>query len=133
LSQSPKNEEMEIKLTEFERWKVIEIKGSVDALNSRLVTEPLLKLIENGELCLALNLEATSFLCLPAINFIGNTARMLAAKGGELCVIAPNDRTKRHIEVFAGFKYLNCYDSFTSLLEGRAQVPSPQSFNEFSQ
>lgn len=133
LSQKPKNRFMEIKLSDFERWKVLEIKGSVDALNSRLVTEPILKLVDNGELRLALNLEATSFLCLPAINFIGNTARMLAAKGGELCVVSPNDRTKRHLEVFAGFKYLTCYESFDSLFHGRPVISAQNLTNEFSQ
>lgn len=109
---------MEIKTRQFKKWMVVEVNGSVDALNTKLFVDPILAFVNEGKSHIAIDLSQTSFLSLPAIKFLQTTARMLAATKGGVAVVTPNERTKRHLEIFASFKDILCCADYLELEAG---------------
>jgi anti-anti-sigma regulatory factor len=46
----------------------------------------------------------TRFLSLPAIQLIVSVARELKEQGGELVLVSPTEKTKRHLEIYGSIK-----------------------------
>ncbi len=85
-------------------WNLINLKARVDAGTFDDLQAAVRDLRLQGKTHIALDLRLTRFLSLPAIQFIVSTARELREQGGELVLVGPCEKTKRHLEIYGSIK-----------------------------
>ncbi len=83
-----------------EPWYVLVAKVRVDAFNHEALLGQLRAAQASGRKHIGIDLRATRFLSLQAIKFITQFAAELAASGGQLALVAPAEKTKRHFEIY---------------------------------
>ena len=99
---------METKKSDTRPWTFVSLARRVDSFSYDRVTREVLKVVDEGKSFVVIDLSKTSFLSLPTIKFLATTAELLTAREGELVLLSPCDRTRRHIEIFASFKGMRC-------------------------
>lgn len=85
-------------------WNLINLKARVDAGSFDDLQVAVRDLRLQGKTHIALDLRLTRFLSLPAIQFIVSVARELKEQDGELVLVGPSEKTKRHLEIYGSIK-----------------------------
>ena len=81
-------------------WNVLLLKTRVDAFSIDELKVKLEDLIKSGSRNIALDLKATRFLSLQGIKLIVKEASTIKNAGGQLALIGPIEKTKRHFEIY---------------------------------
>lgn len=102
-------------------WIMVSIVDRLDAFNYDQVKGQLCEILEEGNQNIALNLEKAKFLSLPSIKYISNLADDLASGGRKLALVAPSEKLKRQIEIFASLEKMRLYRTTKDLEEGRPE------------
>ena len=85
-------------------WNLINLKARVDAGSFDELQASVRDLRLQGKTHIALDLRLTRFLSVPAIQLIVSVARELKEQGGELVLVGPTEKTKRHLEIYGSIK-----------------------------
>ena len=109
-------------------WNLINLKARVDAGTFDDLQASIRDLRLQGKTHIALDLRLTRFLGLPAIQFIVSTARELKEQGGELVLVGPSEKTKRHLDVYGSIKDVRVVRSGDAL-ELLTNNESPNAFS----
>ncbi|MCM2282705.1 MAG: STAS domain-containing protein [Bdellovibrionaceae bacterium] len=83
-----------------EPWQIFVAKVRIDAFNHEALVRQLRAAQSEGKMRIGLDLRATRFISLHAIQFITQFAEQFTAQGGRLALIAPGDKTQRHFEIY---------------------------------
>jgi anti-anti-sigma regulatory factor len=89
-----------------EPWHVIVAKVRVDSFNYDVLVAQLQRAKNMGEKRIALDLRATRFLSLSAIQFLVQFAQQLQQSGGLMALLAPVEKTKRHFEIYGSLEHI---------------------------
>ncbi|MGE0631038.1 MAG: STAS domain-containing protein [Pseudobdellovibrionaceae bacterium] len=111
---------MNVSVSQFKNWQVVSIEGRIDSFNYQIITQKILDCVSGENRFLAVDLSYTEFMNLPTLRFMTSTAELLAARGGELALIAPSDVLMRHLEIFAAPHQVRVYKSLPALEETEA-------------
>lgn len=87
------------------------LEGRVDAFNFDDVQEALMKLAGKHAQGLAVNLEKAEFLSIPFIKLLAEVADKVRAQGTRLALVAPTEKIKRQIDIFASLDDMIIYRS----------------------
>lgn len=90
--------------TEQLSWNLINLKARVDAGTFEELQTAVRDLRLQGKTHIALDLRLTRFLSVPAIQLIVSVARELKEQGGELVLLGPSEKTKRHLEIYGSIR-----------------------------
>ena len=85
-------------------WNLINLKTRVDAGTFDDLQKAVRDLRLQGKTHIALDLRLTKFFSLAAIQFIVSVGRELREQGGEMVLVAPSEKTKRHFEIYGSLK-----------------------------
>ncbi len=85
-------------------WNLLNLKARVDAGTFDDLQAAIRDLRLQGKTHIALDLRLTRFLSVPAIQFIVAVARELKEQHGELVLVGPSEKTKRHLEIYGSIK-----------------------------
>ncbi len=109
-------------------WNLINLKARVDAGTFEDLQAAVRDLRLQGKTHIALDLRLTRFLSVPAIQLIVSVARELREQGGELVLVGPSEKTKRHLEIYGSI------DDVRILRSGEALelLANNESLNAFS-
>jgi anti-anti-sigma factor len=87
-------------------WDLVVLKTRVDAGTFDDLEVSLRNLRLQGKIFVALDLKLTRFISVSAIQSIVTVARELKEQGGEMVLIGPMERTKRHFEIYGSLRDL---------------------------
>lgn len=82
-------------------WFIQQIGERVDSFNHAAFSADLEKLIQAGELRIALDLRQTKFLSIPGIQIFGLWADKLIALGGQCALIGLSEKLRRQMLIFS--------------------------------
>ena len=85
-------------------WWIQPLGERVDYFNQSTLEGDLEGMIEKGHKQIALDLTQTRFLSFVCIKMMAKWADMLKAQGGHLMLIAPTEKIKRQIGIFASLE-----------------------------
>lgn len=85
-------------------WNLINVKARVDAKSFDELQATVRDLRLQGKSHIAVDLRQNRFFSLPAIQFIVSSARELREQGGEMVLVGPNEKTKKHFEIYGSLK-----------------------------
>ena len=85
-------------------WNLVNLKARVDAGTFDELQTAVRDLRLQGKTHIALDLRLTRFLSVPAIQLIVSVARELKEQSGELVLVGPSEKTKRHLEIYGSIK-----------------------------
>ena len=97
-------------------WLIFSLDGRVDAFNFAEVDQCLRGLLAQAPERLAVHLENADFLSIPFIKLLAALADELHKKGLRLPLIAPTEKLKRQIDIFASLDEMIVYRSLEQLL-----------------
>ena len=92
-------------------WVIIRIVDRVDAFNFDELTNLINSFVKKGQLKLAVDLKGAFFLSLPTIKFLASVASDLKLKGGAVALLAPTEKIKRQIDIFASLDTMQIFRS----------------------
>lgn len=96
-------------------WNLINLKTRVDAGSFEELQASIRDLRLQGKSHIALDMRLTKFFSVPAIQFIVAVARELKEQGGEMVLVGPNEKTKKHFEIYGSIKDLRILRSGDAL------------------
>lgn len=82
-------------------WTVVDINDRVDSFNHDAFRLKLQGLLDADVDSIAFNLAPTNFLSMPSIKAMGEVAKNLRQKGGRVVLLAPSEKLKRQVNVYA--------------------------------
>lgn len=82
-------------------WTVVDINDRVDSFNHNSFKRKLDHVLESHADSVAFNLEPTQFLSLPSIKAMGEIAKAVRQNGGRAVLLAPSEKLKRQIDIYA--------------------------------
>jgi anti-anti-sigma factor len=85
-------------------WNLINLKARVDAGTFDDLQAAVRDLRLQGKTHIALDLRLTRFLSVPAIQLVVSVARELKEQSGELVLVGPSEKTRRHLEIYGSVK-----------------------------
>lgn len=92
-------------------FQVFTLEGRVDSFNFDDVKNALLGLASKHAHGLAVNLEKAEFLSIPFIKLMAEVADKLKAQDARLALVAPTEKIKRQIDIFASLDDMVIYRS----------------------
>jgi anti-anti-sigma factor len=96
-------------------WHVFAVVGRVDAFNFAEVKAKLDDLAQKHPHHLAISLEEADFLCIPFIKLLAQIAEGLKTHGARLALVAPTEKLKRQIDIFASLDEMIVFRSIQNL------------------
>lgn len=105
----------EFNVEQLRTWTVLSIQGRVDAFNVREMTTLLMGLAEEAPGALAIDLGEAEFLSFQFIRHISAVAESFLKKGVQLSLVAPSEKLKRQMEIFAKIEHMVIYRSVDEL------------------
>lgn len=109
------NDEASSEKSILSSWNLINLKARVDAGTFEELEASVRDLRLQGKTHIALDLRLTRFLSLPSIQLIVSVARELKEQGGELVLLGPSEKTKRHLEIYGSIKDVRILQSGEAL------------------
>ena len=107
-------------------WDVIVTKTRVDSFNQEAMVETVSKLRGEGKKFIAFDLKNTRFLSLAAIQHIVTLAKEMRVEGGQVALVAPSEKTKRHFEIYGSLDGIQVFRGGASFpIAGTHEVKSP--------
>ena len=85
-------------------WNLLNLKTRVDTTSFEELQNSIRNLRLQGKMHIAIDMRQNRFLSVPAIQFIVAVARELKEQGGEIVLLAPNEKAKRHFEIYGSLK-----------------------------
>lgn len=82
-------------------WTVVDINDRVDSFNQDAFRYKLQALLDAKVDSIAFNLAPTYFLSFTSIKALGDVAKNLRQSGGRAVLLAPSEKLKRQIDVYA--------------------------------
>ena len=82
-------------------WTVVDINDRVDSFNHSSFKQKLDGVLASEVDSIAFNLAPTQFLSYPSIRAMGEMAKIIRQKGGRAVLLAPSEKLKRQISVYA--------------------------------
>ncbi len=102
----------------------VRLKARVDSTNQTPVFASLKALVEQqGPSTFGIDLSATQFLSLTAMQFLGTLALELQEQGRSLAVFGASEKLKRQMELFTSPEALHVYRNEGDWLAGRRSEP----------
>lgn len=103
------NEETrEIEIKSHKDWVVVSINNRVDSFNYQDLTAKTDGAIRDGK-NLAFDLGKARFLSLPSIKYMSLLAESLLAEGRQVALVAPSEKIKRQIHVYASLEKMKLF------------------------
>lgn len=81
-------------------WFVLSAKARIDSFNQNNLREQLRRAQASGFDHIALDVHATRFISLAAIQFLVEFAKELKGAGGQFALLQPSEKSKRHFEIY---------------------------------
>lgn len=97
-------------------WMVVSIHDRVDAFNFPEVKKALEKIAEDKSKKLAIDLADARFLSFSSIKFISNLADQLNEQGRAFALVAPSEKLKRQIDIYASLEQMMVFRSDAEIL-----------------
>lgn len=89
-----------------DEWTVVDINDRVDSFNHEGFKHKLQGILDAKTDSVAFNLAPTYFLSLPSIKALSEAAKNLRQNGGRAVLLAPSEKLKRQIDVYASLEDL---------------------------
>lgn len=96
-------------------WQVFSIVGRVDSFNFQAVKAALEATATQHPQRLVVDLAATDFLSIPFIKLLAQIGANLRKNGSKLTIVAPSEKLKRQIDIFASLDEMHVYRSIDQL------------------
>jgi anti-anti-sigma factor len=104
-------------------WKVVHIKGRIDAFNDKRVSKTLEQIVDSGGHWLCLDLTDVEFMGFQAMQDLLKLTQAIRARAGDLVVVGPNAQVRRHLDTFTSHRGLKVFRSYEELQTGLFFVP----------
>lgn len=96
-------------------WSVISVGDRVDSVNFRKLQSQIDHLLQKRELYLVIDLRQAIFLSLPSIKYLAVVADQIGKLGGSLALLAPSEKIKRQIHIYASLEEMKLFRSWADL------------------
>jgi anti-anti-sigma factor len=96
-------------------WNVISVGDRVDSVNLRELQSQIDHLLQKRELYLVIDLRQAIFLSLPSIKYFAVVADQIGKLGGSLALLAPSEKIKRQIHIYASLEEMKLFRSWADL------------------
>lgn len=103
-------------------WTLLRVSDRVDAFNYDDLMGRINQLIQDGRTKLAVDLERVSFLSLPSIRYLAQTAQHLHQVGGDFALVGPSEKIKRQIDIFASLDSMSLYRTNHEWIESEPEI-----------
>lgn len=87
-------------------WGFLYLNGAVISTETRPFTKGLTEFLERSGTHIILDFSNCPFLSIGAIRFLNQEAAALQKRGGRLYLTGLNDRIRKHIDIFVGWKLM---------------------------
>ncbi len=105
----------EIQVQESKNWSIVQIHNRVDAFNYAELMEKVNGIIKSQQTHLAFDLTRTNFLSLPSIKLMSSLASSLEKEGRQVALLAPSEKIKRQIDIYASLEKLRLFKTSEDL------------------
>lgn len=99
-------------------WFVLSAKARIDSFNQNTLRDQLKRAQASGYNHIALDVHATRFISLAAIQFLAGFAKEMRASNGQLALLAPTEKTKRHFEIYSTLNAISIVRHMTDIEVG---------------
>lgn len=96
-------------------WNVISVGDRIDSVNLRELQSQIDHLLQKRELYLVIDLRQAIFLSLPSIKYFAVVADQIGKMGGSLALLAPSEKIKRQIHIYASLEEMKLFRSWADL------------------
>jgi anti-anti-sigma factor len=117
-------------IEEFHGWNKVSIKERIDSFNQEAFQEDLNQLLATKMNSLAVEVSQVRFLSLKAIQFLGEIASRVREAGFRVALVAPSEKLKRQIDIYAKLERWEVFRSLTDLADNKPDTPAYRDRNE---
>lgn len=97
-------------------WGIFEVEGTVDSIHTRVFIDSLAEYATGGRKNIIIDLTKAPFLSIGAIRYLNQLSQYLDGASGRLALLGPNDRIRRHIDIFVSWKKLKEINSLWEVI-----------------
>lgn len=101
----------EILVKNQNEWVIVSINNRIDSFNCDELMSTLDAVMRESQKNLAFDLGKVKFLSLPSIKYMSSLADSLQRFGRQVALVAPSEKLKRQIYVYAGLDNIKLYRS----------------------
>lgn len=111
---------IEMSVSENQDWRVLHLKGRLDALNWPRLNAYVTSELQNNPKWskYAIDLRDVEFMNLLALRGFESWSQILESRGGHFALIKPNPLIRKHLDSFGGSKTLKIYRETDELYSG---------------
>ncbi len=117
-------------IEEFNGWSKISIKDRIDSFNQTAFQEDLSNLLQNSAKSVAVEVSQVRFISLKAIHFLNDIAAQVLGAGLRVALVAPSEKLKRQIDIYADLERWEIFRSLNDLAENHPDTPAMRDHND---
>jgi hypothetical protein len=119
-------------IEEFQGWNKVSVKDRIDSFNYEPFAHDLRELLKSSPKPLALEVSRVRFLSLKTIQLLNEIAGETRAKGLRAALIAPSEKLKRQIDIYAELERWEVFRSMPDLEANHAETPAYRAESPFA-
>ena len=111
-------------IEEFHGWSKVSIKDRIDSFNQTAFQEDLSNLLQTSPRSVAIEVSQVRFLSLKAIHLLNDIAGLVLQAGLRVALVAPSEKLKRQIDIYAELERWEIFRSLNDLAENHPDTPA---------